>query len=101
MALVPSAPPLHCDLETVLAGSGDLLSLEPPTWMPDSHAGDCMACHQAFRWNLLMHHECPSPRSHVTQMATARAVAANHRLTTRLNTPAAAKPHCGHSNSCD
>ncbi len=49
VALVPSAPPLHCDLEAVLAGAGDLLSLEPPTWTPDSHAGDCMACHQPFR----------------------------------------------------
>ena len=46
---VPSAPPLHVDLETVLEGEGDLLSLEPPTWVPDSHAGDCSACHEAFR----------------------------------------------------
>ena len=46
---MPSAPPLHVDLETVLEGEGDLLSLEPPTWIPDSHAGDCSACHEAFR----------------------------------------------------
>lgn len=55
VALVPSAPPLHCDLEAVLAGSGDLLSLEPPTWVPDSHAGDCTACHQPFRSYLRQH----------------------------------------------
>ena len=46
---MPSAPPLHVDLETVLEGEGDLLSLEPPTWIPDSHSGDCSACHEAFR----------------------------------------------------
>ena len=46
---VPSAPPLHVDLETVLEGEGDLLSLEPPTWVPDSHAGECSACHESFR----------------------------------------------------
>ena len=46
---VPSAPPLHVDLETVLEGEGDLLSLEPPTWVPDSHAGECCACHEMFR----------------------------------------------------
>ena len=49
MALVPSAPPLHCDLEAVLAGAGDVLSLEPPVWVPDSHSGDCTACRQPFR----------------------------------------------------
>lgn len=30
-------------------GGGDLLSLEPPTWVPDSHAGACTACSQQFR----------------------------------------------------
>ena len=52
---VPSAPPLHCDLETVLEGEGDLLSLEPPTWVPDSHAGDCSACHEAFRCGVFVY----------------------------------------------
>ncbi len=53
VAMLPAAPPpLHCDLETVLAGAGDLLSLEPPTWVPDSHAGACNACHQPFRCAL-------------------------------------------------
>ena len=52
---MPSAPPLHVDLETVLEGEGDLLSLEPPTWIPDSHAGDCSACHEAFRCRSRAH----------------------------------------------
>lgn len=55
MALVPTAPPLHVDLETVLEGEGDLLSLEPPTWLPDSHAGECGICSEPFR--------CVLPRS--------------------------------------
>lgn len=49
VALVPTAPPLHCDLEAVLAGAGDVLSLEPPVWVPDSHCGDCTSCRQPFR----------------------------------------------------
>lgn len=47
--LVPSAPPLHVSLSTVLDGGGDLLSLEPPKWLPDSHAAACGICNQDFR----------------------------------------------------
>ena len=46
--LVPTAPPVHVSLSTVLQGGGDLLSLEPPTWLPDSHAQTCGNCQQPF-----------------------------------------------------
>ena len=47
--LVPTAPPMHISLSTVLDGGGDLLSLEPPKWLPDSHAVACGICNQDFR----------------------------------------------------
>mmetsp|Transcript_4618 Transcript_4618/g.13264 ORF Transcript_4618/g.13264 Transcript_4618/m.13264 type:complete len:721 (-) Transcript_4618:1058-3220(-) len=57
VALVPPAPPIHCDLDAVRGGGGDLLSLEPPTWVPDSHAGACTTCSQPFRpWARGRHH---------------------------------------------
>ena len=49
VTLVPTAPPVHVSLSTVLQGGGDLLSLEPPTWLPDSHAQECGNCQQTFR----------------------------------------------------
>ncbi len=49
VTLVPTAPPVHVSLSTVLQGEADLLSLEPPTWLPDSHAQDCGHCQQTFR----------------------------------------------------
>ena len=59
--LVPSAPPMHVTLSTVLQGGGDLLSLEPPKWMPDSHAPACRLCSQdftcvAFCWERISEH---------------------------------------------
>ena len=48
VSLVPTAPPEHVSLSTVLQGGGDLLSLEPPTWLPDSHAQTCGNCQQPF-----------------------------------------------------
>ena len=49
VSLVPSAPPAHVSLSTLLNGEGDLLSLEPPVWVPDSHASGCSRCKLAFR----------------------------------------------------
>jgi hypothetical protein len=46
---VPSAPPAHVSLSTLLEGEGDLLSLEPPVWVPDSHASTCSRCKAPFR----------------------------------------------------
>ena len=47
--LSPSAPPMPMSLSTVLEGGGDLLSLEKPTWLPDSHALSCQSCGSPFR----------------------------------------------------
>ena len=49
VSLVPSAPPAHLSLSTLLEGEGDLLSLEPPVWVPDSHANTCSRCKAPFR----------------------------------------------------
>ena len=49
VSLVPSAPPAHVSLSTLLEGEGDLLSLEPPVWVPDSHASTCSRCKAPFR----------------------------------------------------
>lgn len=49
VSLVPSAPPAHVSLTTLLEGEGDLLSLEPPMWVPDSHASACTRCKLPFR----------------------------------------------------
>ena len=46
---MPSAPPAHVSLSTLLEGEGDLLSLEPPVWVPDSHASTCSRCMAPFR----------------------------------------------------
>lgn len=54
VTLVPTAPPVYVSLSTVLQGGGDLLSLEPPTWLPDSHAQECGNCQQTFRWASLL-----------------------------------------------
>jgi len=56
--LVPSAPPMHVSLTTVLQGGGDLLSLEPPKWMPDSHAPACRLCVQDFQSLRRHRHHC-------------------------------------------
>jgi hypothetical protein len=50
VTLVPTAPPMHVSLSTVLDGGGDLLSLEAPTWLPDSCAPACQHCQKHFRW---------------------------------------------------
>ncbi len=52
VALVPTAPPMHMTLSTVLEGDGDLLSLEPPTWLPDSSASACPKCRAPFRCGI-------------------------------------------------
>ena len=52
MSLVPTAPPAHVSLSALLEGEGDLLSLEPPVWVPDSHASACTRCKQPFRYAL-------------------------------------------------
>lgn len=49
VSLVPSAPPAHVSLTSLLEGEGDLLSLEPPVWIPDSHASTCTRCKLPFR----------------------------------------------------
>ena len=49
VSLVPTAPPAHVSLSALLEGEGDLLSLEPPVWVPDSHASACTRCKQPFR----------------------------------------------------
>ena len=49
VSLVPTAPPAHVSLATLLEGEGDLLSLEPPVWVPDSHASACTRCMLPFR----------------------------------------------------
>lgn len=58
VTLVPTAPPVHVSLSTVLQGGGDLLSLEPPTWLPDSHAQECGNCQQTFRALRRSRHHC-------------------------------------------
>ena len=50
VTLVPTAPPMRISLSAVLDGEGDLLSLEPPKWLPDSHAPACGICNASFRW---------------------------------------------------
>jgi len=49
VSLVPTAAPAHVSLSTLLEGEGDLLSLEPPVWVPDSHACSCTRCKLPFR----------------------------------------------------
>ncbi|CAL8465716.1 g5252 [Coccomyxa elongata] len=58
VSLVPSAPPAHMSLSAVLDGDGDLLSLEPPTWVPDSHATSCNRCRAGFRPLARTRHHC-------------------------------------------
>ncbi|BDA51595.1 probable SH3 domain-containing YSC84-like protein 1 at C-terminar half [Coccomyxa sp. Obi] len=58
VSLVPSAPPAHMSLSAVLEGDGDLLSLEPPTWVPDSHATSCNRCRAGFRPLARTRHHC-------------------------------------------
>ncbi|GFR52465.1 hypothetical protein Agub_g14973 [Astrephomene gubernaculifera] len=41
------------------SGSGcTLLSLEPPLWLPDSHATECLSCHLPFRPFTRLRHHC-------------------------------------------
>lgn len=41
------------------AASGSLvLTLEPPLWLPDSHASDCLSCHMPFRPFTRLRHHC-------------------------------------------
>ncbi len=65
VTLVPTAPPVHVSLSTVLQGGGDLLSLEPPIWLPDSHAQDCGNCQQTFRWASLLAAAVCSSQNHL------------------------------------
>ncbi|EIE18388.1 DUF500-domain-containing protein [Coccomyxa subellipsoidea C-169] len=45
-------------LSAVLDGDGDLLSLEPPCWVPDSHATTCTRCKAGFRPLARTRHHC-------------------------------------------
>lgn len=58
VTLVPTAPPAHVSLSTVLQGGADLLSLEPPSWLPDSHAEDCGNCQLPFKAFRRSRHHC-------------------------------------------
>ncbi|KAK9918108.1 hypothetical protein WJX75_001366 [Coccomyxa subellipsoidea] len=58
VSLVPTAPPAHMSLSAVLDGDGDMLSLEPPCWVPDSHASTCTRCKAGFRPLARMRHHC-------------------------------------------
>ncbi|KAG2435848.1 hypothetical protein HXX76_007043 [Chlamydomonas incerta] len=42
------------------SGSGGpaVLSLEPPLWLPDSHAAECLSCHLPFRPFTRLRHHC-------------------------------------------
>ncbi|GIL55177.1 hypothetical protein Vafri_10769 [Volvox africanus] len=40
------------------AGGGCVLSLEPPLWLPDSHATECLSCHLPFRPFTRLRHHC-------------------------------------------
>ena len=53
ITLVPTAPPAHMTLSRVMEGEADLLSLEPPSWLPDSHAQECGQCQKPFRCVIL------------------------------------------------
>ena len=69
VSLVPTAPPAHVSLSALLEGEGDLLSLEPPVWVPDSHASACTRCKLPFRYALRWQRPVtvsgiPSPASH-------------------------------------
>jgi hypothetical protein len=43
-----------------VAGTGGclILSLEPPLWLPDSHAAECLSCHMPFRPFTRLRHHC-------------------------------------------
>ncbi|KAG2498194.1 hypothetical protein HYH03_003948 [Edaphochlamys debaryana] len=39
-------------------GAASVLSLEPPLWLPDSHASECLSCHMPFRPFTRLRHHC-------------------------------------------
>ncbi|PNH02684.1 hypothetical protein TSOC_011310, partial [Tetrabaena socialis] len=41
-----------------VGGCGSVLTLEPPLWLPDSHASDCLSCHLPFRPFTRLRHHC-------------------------------------------
>lgn len=61
---MPSAPPApglsRVGVEAVLHGEADVLSLEPPLWLPDSAAAACMApgCGRPFAFLVRSRHHC-------------------------------------------
>lgn len=58
----PTAPTLASLVQrgaaSLLPADRDLLQLEPPSWMPDSQASDCLGCHLPFRPLLRLRHHC-------------------------------------------
>lgn len=58
VTLLPSAPPMRVSLDDVLAGTADMLSLEPPAWQPDSSATACLGCGQPFLFLRRTRHHC-------------------------------------------
>ncbi|KXZ54915.1 hypothetical protein GPECTOR_4g987 [Gonium pectorale] len=52
----------NASIMSMREGSGgaasNLLSLEPPLWLPDSHASECLSCHLPFRPFTRLRHHC-------------------------------------------
>lgn len=61
----PAPPPASRAYASAAPGGGgagiigsDILSMEPPAWLPDSHATHCMSCHLDFRPFTRLRHHC-------------------------------------------
>ncbi|KAG2451181.1 hypothetical protein HYH02_003788 [Chlamydomonas schloesseri] len=60
----PSGSAMSRSLIPGLGGTGSsgggpaVLSLEPPLWLPDSHAAECLSCHLPFRPFTRLRHHC-------------------------------------------
>eukprot|EP00198_Chlamydomonas_reinhardtii_P009829 XP_001699166.1 predicted protein [Chlamydomonas reinhardtii] len=59
--------PIGSSMSTLIPGLGGngsgsggpaVLSLEPPLWLPDSHAAECLSCHLPFRAFTRLRHHC-------------------------------------------
>lgn len=53
-----SAPWQHVPGARAGGSGGDVLSLEPPPWLPDSQASECLSCHMPFRPFTRLRHHC-------------------------------------------
>jgi hypothetical protein len=61
MAITPGFAPAASGLAMLPTGGGGgaaVLGLEPPLWLPDSHAADCLSCHLPFRPFTRLRHHC-------------------------------------------